>query len=304
MRMLMDERLVQPAINDKTKGILSIALGGCPGRMHELRQIANKFNIPLIEDCAQALGSKYNETLLGSFGDHAFFSFTKHLSLVGGGLLLSKNSEVIQRARAIQNHWPLIPKGLIDYRLNRDLTESNLGTPEADRIYAQKFLSKTSSYTETNPKNTFDTPGVAHRPSDFQAHMLMRQLHQLDQLIERRRTHAAFLKNALRDLPFLHFQEDEGASSYAKLYVRSGHPNEKVISALMKLGVDAKQLTKSHGLYLQKRIDQTTFMNDTSILKCQNYLSLHDLVFELPLSSKMTETELNSIVVATKTALS
>ena len=107
----------------------------------------------------------------------------------------------------------------------------------------------------------------------------------------------------LNDLPSLHFQVDEGASSFAKLYLRTDRPNSELIAALMERGVDAKQLTKSHGLYLQKRIDHTTFLWHESVNECANYLAIHDYVIELPLSSTMTKTELDAIVDATKHCL-
>lgn len=302
-RMLMDESRALECINPNTKAILSVALGGCPGRMDQLIAIAKEANLPLIEDCAQALGSRYGNRLLGAFGEHAFFSFTKHFCLVGGGMLLSRSMEVIERARAIQNEWPWVPDGLLDYRYERDLIEGGLGQPEADEKYRRLFLSKAASYKETDPRSGFGTPGVLHRPSDLQAAMVLRQLSKLDDMVRRRRQHADRLKEALSLLPGVRFQADEGQSSLAKLYLRSHLPNEELIARLMEKGVDAKQLTKSHGMYLQKRIDQTRFLRHESVDHCTNYLEVHDHVVELPLSSKMTAYEIDRIIEATKESL-
>lgn len=299
-RFLIDEGNVQRLIAKPTRAVLSIALGGCAGRMEELQKYTRDAGITLIEDCAQGLGSRYQGELLGAFGDYAFFSFTKHLSLVGGGMLLSKNRDVIQRVRDLQATLPYTPDGLLAYRFERDCLEAQLGTTEANALYRDRFLAKGENYSESNPKDAFVGAGVMHRPTDFQALMVLRQMMNIDDLVARRRACAEDIKTGLSGLPGVHFQVDEGASSYAKLYLRTEKPTADLIPALMKAGVDAKQLTKSHGLYLQKRIDQTTFLFHESVRQCSHYLNLHDCLVELPLSSSMSPTEVATIICETR----
>ena len=66
-----------------------IHLGGNPNEMDTIIKFANTRGIPVIEDCAQALGAKYDERYLGNYGDFAAFSLIKNLHAPSGGLLVS-----------------------------------------------------------------------------------------------------------------------------------------------------------------------------------------------------------------------
>lgn len=75
---------------DDIQGLEVIHLGGNPNDMEVILDYAHERGIPIIEDCAQALGATYNGQPLGSFGDYAAFSFIKSLHVPIGGLLLSR----------------------------------------------------------------------------------------------------------------------------------------------------------------------------------------------------------------------
>ena len=83
---------VEDALSDKTKVIIVAHMGGIPAKLREFDILSKKYGIPVIEDCAQSFGSKYNGVYTGLFGDYGFFSFgiSKNLSGVGGGVLISK----------------------------------------------------------------------------------------------------------------------------------------------------------------------------------------------------------------------
>jgi len=83
------------------KAILLVHLYGMPAKLNEITEIAEKYNIPIIEDAAEALGSKYNGKPLGSFGIMSILSFNgnKIITTSGGGALLSDNEEFIKKAR-------------------------------------------------------------------------------------------------------------------------------------------------------------------------------------------------------------
>ena len=94
----MSPEFLEEAINDrikqgkKPKAIILVHLYGMPAKMDEILQIANKHNIPLIEDAAEALGSKYKEKKCGTFGDFSVLSFNgnKIITTSGGGALVCK----------------------------------------------------------------------------------------------------------------------------------------------------------------------------------------------------------------------
>lgn len=103
----MDPNLLEDAIKNriksgkKPKAIIIVHLYGMPANMDDLMKIASNYSIPVIEDAAEALGSKYNGKSLGTFGDLGVFSFNgnKIITTSGGGALVSKNEEYIRKAR-------------------------------------------------------------------------------------------------------------------------------------------------------------------------------------------------------------
>lgn len=99
----IDPILVQQAISAKTKAIVCMHYAGQACQIEELKEIATKHGIPLIEDAATAFGSKYKGKALGTFGDFGVVSFdiTKHISATQGGLLLVNNSDYISGVHSI-----------------------------------------------------------------------------------------------------------------------------------------------------------------------------------------------------------
>lgn len=105
----MDPGLLEQAIKDKRrkgkdkriKAIIVVHLYGIPAKMDDIMTIANKYGISVIEDTAEALGSRYKDQPLGSFGEMAILSFNgnKIITTSGGGALISNDKEVITRAR-------------------------------------------------------------------------------------------------------------------------------------------------------------------------------------------------------------
>lgn len=98
------DALEEAIVNLKGKtirAIIPVHLYGMPAKMHEIMAIATKYGIPIIEDAAEALGSKFKGQSCGTFGDMAALSFNgnKIITTSGGGALVSSNAEYIQLAR-------------------------------------------------------------------------------------------------------------------------------------------------------------------------------------------------------------
>ncbi len=87
--------------NKSIKAIMPVHLYGMPAKIDEIQQIADYYNIPVIEDAAEALGSKYRNRKCGTFGEMAALSFNgnKIITTSGGGALVSKYKHYIEQAR-------------------------------------------------------------------------------------------------------------------------------------------------------------------------------------------------------------
>lgn len=103
----MDPVLLKQAIKDriakgkKPKAIIPVHLYGMPAQMDEIMEIANRYDIPVIEDAAEALGSTYREQACGSIGKLGILSFNgnKIITTSGGGALISNEEALISKSR-------------------------------------------------------------------------------------------------------------------------------------------------------------------------------------------------------------
>lgn len=103
----MDPVLLEEAIRDriqkgkKPKAIVIVHLYGMPARMEEILEIAGRYDIPVLEDAAEALGSSLNGRKCGAMGNLSVYSFNgnKIITTSGGGALLGDDEELIRKAR-------------------------------------------------------------------------------------------------------------------------------------------------------------------------------------------------------------
>lgn len=103
----MDPELLEAAITPRTRAILPVHLYGNPAPMERIMEIAQRHNLAVIEDCAQAIGTKIGEKFAGSFGTFGCFSFfpSKNLGAYGdGGMLVTNDEQLAERARSLRAH--------------------------------------------------------------------------------------------------------------------------------------------------------------------------------------------------------
>jgi perosamine synthetase len=105
----LDPEEVEEKITPKTKAIIPIHYGGCPCMIEELAEIAEDYNLILIEDAAESLGSKVNNRSVGSFGDTAMFSFcqNKIITTGEGGCIVTDSGEIYDKLKLIRSHGRL-----------------------------------------------------------------------------------------------------------------------------------------------------------------------------------------------------
>ena len=124
----MDPELMEEAIKDriektgkKPKAIVPVALYGMPYKIDRIMEIANKYDIPVIEDAAEGFGSKYNGQVLGTFGKYGVLSFNgnKMITTSGGGALITPDKdswrEIMMYATQYRESYPYYQHEKIGY---------------------------------------------------------------------------------------------------------------------------------------------------------------------------------------------
>lgn len=161
----MDPVLLEEAIRDriqkgkKPKAIVIVHLYGMPARMEEILEIAGRYDIPVLEDAAEALGSSLNGRKCGAMGNLSVYSFNgnKIITTSGGGALLGDDEELIRKARFLATqardaapHYQHSELGY-NYRMSNILAGIGRGQ--------MKVLDKRVEARRTNHQTYFDALG-------------------------------------------------------------------------------------------------------------------------------------------------
>jgi dTDP-4-amino-4,6-dideoxygalactose transaminase len=102
----IDPVLIEAAVTPQTKAIVPVHMFGYPCDMDPISEIAERYELAIIEDAAQAVGAHYKERPVGSLGDSACFSLyaTKNVMSGEGGMITTNDADVAERARMIRSH--------------------------------------------------------------------------------------------------------------------------------------------------------------------------------------------------------
>lgn len=193
----------------KPKAIIVVHLYGMSAKIEELKKIAKDYDIPLIEDAAEALGSSFNKKPLGTFGDFGFYSFNGNKIITGssgGALITSKQSYYQEGLKyATQSREPVIH-------------------------YEHKQL------------------GYNYRMSNVIAAIATGQLEILNKRVEQRRKNFAFYFDSLKHYEFVNFQK-EGTESYSNrwlstIYFDKPNLNLSLLNFLADRNIESRPLWK------------------------------------------------------------
>jgi len=169
----IDTKKIEKAITKKTKAILPVHLLGNPCKMNEIRKIAKKNNLYVIEDCCEALGAKIKNKKVGSFGELSSFSFfiSHHITTMEGGMLVTNNEAFYELGKSLRTHgW------------SRDLKNKKNLERENSKIDS-RFL--------------FTNVGYNLRPTEIQGGFGIHQIKKLNQFLTIRKSNADFWRKNL-----------------------------------------------------------------------------------------------------------
>jgi dTDP-4-amino-4,6-dideoxygalactose transaminase len=168
----MDPDLLEVAIKDRIaktgkrpKAIILVHLYGMPAKVNEILAIARTFEIPVIEDAAEAIGSKYHDKYLGGFGDLGIYSFNgnKIITTSGGGALVSDNEKWIQKARFLatqaREHAPHYQHVEIGYNYRLSNVCAGIGRGQL-QVLNDRVAQRRANF-EYYKETLGDTPGIS-----------------------------------------------------------------------------------------------------------------------------------------------
>lgn len=168
----IDINKIEEKITEKTKVIIPVHIYGHPCEMDEIKRIAKKYNLKILEDAAEAHGAEYKGEKTGSLGDIAAFSFfANKIATTGeGGMVVTDDDELADKCRYYKNLcFPL--SGIRNYK--------------------------------------HDHIGFNYRMSNIHAALGLAQVERLNYYVERRRHINSLYRKYLRDVPGIIFQDEK-----------------------------------------------------------------------------------------------
>ena len=152
---------IRPVLSGRTKAVICVHVGGIACDMDEIMSLAKSAGIFIVEDCAQAHGTRYNGLAVGSIGDVGVFSFCqdKIMSTGGeGGMLITSNKEVFEWAWSFKDHGKSRSKALstpkgAGFRWLHDDFGSNMRMTEMQSLIGLEQLKKLDSWVAERSNN-------------------------------------------------------------------------------------------------------------------------------------------------------
>lgn len=223
----IDSEKIEKAITDKTKAIMPVHLFGTPADMDKINEIAQRYNLYVIEDACQAIGAKYKGKMVGSIGDVACFSFfpTKNLGTYGdGGLITTNNDEIASICRALKAHGSGVQGETAFNFLNNIQKEVSEEKNVDDTVY--------------NPKKYYNyLIGYNSRLDELHAGILNIKLDYLDKWNDKRIENARYFDENLKNTELKLMNLDKENKNVYHMYILQSENREKLIEKLEKNGI-------------------------------------------------------------------
>ncbi|NBY65242.1 MAG: lipopolysaccharide biosynthesis protein RfbH, partial [Betaproteobacteria bacterium] len=181
----IDASKIEAAIGPKTKAIMLAHSLGNPFNLDAVTDLCKKYNLWLIEDCCDALGSTYRGQMVGTFGDIGTLSFypAHHITMGEGGAVFTNNDELKTIAESF-----------------RDWGRDCFCAPGKDNTCGKRFCQKLGKLPEGyDHKYTYSHLGYNLKITDMQAACGLAQLEKARDFIQARKDNYAFLKARLKD---------------------------------------------------------------------------------------------------------
>lgn len=179
----IDPKLIEKAVSEKTKIIMIAHTLGNPFDLKEVRRVADKYNLWLVEDCCDALGSTYDGKMVGGFGDIATVSFypAHHITMGEGGAVFTNSKELITLVESF-----------------RDWGRDCYCAPGCDNTCGKRFEQQLGNLPlGYDHKYTYSHIGYNLKISDMQAACGLAQMDRVEYLVQQRKKNFNYLRALL-----------------------------------------------------------------------------------------------------------
>tara|TARA_R100000908_G_C3756678_1_gene151476 strand:- start:854 stop:2008 length:1155 start_codon:yes stop_codon:yes gene_type:complete len=248
--------------------ILVSPLGLVPD-MKRVVDLCKKYDVLLLEDVCESMGSKYQEQYLGSFGLASFYSmyFGHHLSTIEGGFINTDDEDLYHLLLMIRSHgW------------DRDLPKDK-----------QKELRDKYKCTEFNSLYNFYVPGMNVRSTDLQAFIGLRAIKKLDDYSQRRRVNFKHYINLIKNNELeLKENKNDFVSSFAIPILHS--KRDEIIKELQDNKIEVRPLIAGN------MANKPMWYNENDIPSLSNCESLDKSGFYIPNHQDLTKKDMNLII--------
>ena len=263
----IDISKIEPKITSKTKAIFLVHFAGIPVEMDKICQLAEKYNLKVIEDCALAVGSYYKGKHVGLWGDSGCFSFypVKHMTTAEGGMLISKDEKTVKE------------------------------------IAHFRAFSVDRTFNERKIPGVYDVTGVGlnYRMSEMQAALGCTQIQKLDRNLSIRNNNFLILKEKLLQTQnFLCVLDSKNTSSinshYCLVAVLAENLQQKrneILAALTAKGIGSS-------VYYPQPVPRMRYYHDkyhTHSADYKNAAVISDGSIALPVGPHLTTKDMNVI---------
>jgi perosamine synthetase len=265
---------IAAAISPRTKAISVVHFIGIPCPMAEIMAVAEKHGLRVIEDCALAVGARYQGKHVGLWGDAGCFSFypVKHITTGEGGMFITRHREVTQSVAKLRAFG-------------------------VDRSYGERTI-----------PGIYDVPtlGLNYRMSEMQAALGRVQLGRVKEILARRRVNFDTLKKGLFGIPGLtildsHLSEAQNSHYCLSLVLDRAdrEQRDKVVARLNKAGIGTS-------IYYPHPVPRLAYYRDKygyDISRFPQATRISDQSIALPVGPHLTEADIEYIIESFQPAL-
>lgn len=268
----IDPKEIEKKITSKTKAIIPVDFTGQSVDIDEIRKIADKYNLIIIEDSAHALGSKYKGEKVGRKAHMTEFSFhpVKPITTGEGGMVVTDDEELYKKMILFRSHG-----------ITRD--KSLLSQSEGGWYYEQIDL------------------GYNYRITDIQCALGLSQMNKIDNFIARRKEIVKIYNEAFKDIPEIitPYEADYSNSGWhlyvIKLKLENLNCTRKIVFEALQaenIGVNVHYLP----VYMHPYYEKLGYQKGL----CKNAEELYERIITMPLFPKMSDTDVADVINAVK----